>query len=192
VTSVSDNETLNNGRLTLGGVDNTSCVRTRRRRTRLTVFRSFIGDITYLPLTEVYPSNMYWGLDCSAMVYHTAAGKATQLTAEPAVRSGIIDSGTTLALLPSVRSSSRSRREELISMQDAFRTYVAQLPGAMVNSAGFLAIPDSVVPTMGNFTFTFSGHDVTLSPSAQLFPPEVAAEFGQSSACSPRSSGSPR
>jgi hypothetical protein len=65
---------------------------------------------------------------------------------------------------------------------DAFATYMAQLPGSTVNAYGFLQMPQATARAMGNLTFTFAKHTFVLSPSAQLFPPSVAAQFGQTGA----------
>lgn len=83
------------------------------------------------------------------------------LTARPARRVGIVDTGTTLLFIPS----------------DAFRLYKRAIPGAFTDGQGLLRVPSASIASLGNLTLTFGGKSFVLTPSAQLFPPAMGAQF---------------
>ena len=101
-----------------------------------------------------------------SLTYHPAGKSARALTASPARRVGIADSGTTLVFIPS----------------DAFRLYKKAIPGAFSDGQGLLRIPNSAVASMGNVTLTFGRKSLVLTPDAQLFPPAMGSQFALGSA----------
>jgi hypothetical protein len=130
VTTPYDGQGKTNGKMTIGGYASSALT----------------GKITYVPFTTRAPAKYYMGVDVALFKYQPASGAAAiALTGSgPTRRSGIVDTGTTLLLMPS----------------DIFNNYVSLLPGASVNSQGFLQVPNTVVPQMGNLTFTIGARDV--------------------------------
>lgn len=123
-----------NGELTLGGVDDWR----------------FFGELFYFRTTTVEPYAAYWGIDVSAVTFIPSINPAlaTNITA-------IVDTGTTLILLPS-------------SVYRAFLNAAGH--GAEVDSKTSLTRFDS--KPFGVFGIEFSGVPFMLTPDQYLVPQE--------------------
>jgi len=126
-----------NGELTLGGVDD----------------GGFSGELRYFPTTTVQPYADYWGIDVSAVTF-TPSTLATNITA-------IVDTGTTLILLPS-------------SVYRAFLNATGH--GGQADAKTSLTRFDS--KPVGEFGIKFSGAPFTLTPDQYLVPQEQYGNFG--------------
>ena len=128
-----------NGEVTFGGVDSSK----------------YTGSITYVPITSAYPSNEYWGIDCSEITYGTT--KVLGATA------GIVDTGTTLVLMST----------------SAVKALYKAIPGASLDSTtGLYTIPSSQVSKLKNITFNISGKAFTLTPAQYIVPANEVANMG--------------
>ncbi|KAL7004103.1 hypothetical protein EMMF5_006369 [Cystobasidiomycetes sp. EMM_F5] len=133
----------------------------------------YIGTINYFPRVSVSGYDKYWGISVDSVTYQHEGthGREAVDSLASASKLGFIDSGTTLAYLPT----------------DVYNQYVA-LTGAYINQdSGLLVIPSANVPEMGNMTMTIAGQDYILTPSAQLMPSEISALF--SNGATPDQSG---
>ncbi|KAG0147168.1 hypothetical protein CROQUDRAFT_670709 [Cronartium quercuum f. sp. fusiforme G11] len=128
-----------NGRLTFGGVDNSL----------------FLGQMAWIPRTSTKPSSSYYGVNLTI----TAAGSPIMVN-----KAGIMDTGTTLILLPN----------------EAFDRYVAKIPNATVLDDGLVMFPESSIHHIPQLGFDFGVFHATLSAEQQVLPMEEAHYFGAS------------
>lgn len=120
-------EGTNNGELTYGGVD----------------FSKIIGSIAYTPVAGSWSE--YWGIQTSISIGSTNTGTF----------SGVVDTGTTLVLLPPT----------------AFNAYVKAIPRASIDrNTGLLRFPKSSLSSVPTVAFNVGGQAFTLNPFAQLVP----------------------
>jgi len=134
-------DTENRGSLALGGTDPSK-------------FNA--GTLVY---TSKVDSNPYWGAKINKFTYSTSRSTQTLGAANPI---GIVDTGTTLMLLPA----------------DAFKAYMASIPGAYIASdTGLMMVPRSSYGSMGNLTFFWANKPFVLIPDAQLMPPALGQLF---------------
>ncbi|KII84032.1 hypothetical protein PLICRDRAFT_168090 [Plicaturopsis crispa FD-325 SS-3] len=125
------------GEMTFGGTDSSK----------------FGGDITYAPITSTSPSSEYWGVDA-----YINYGGATIMS----TNAGIVDTGTTMTLIPS----------------DAFASYQAAT-GATVDSAtGMLTLSAAQYSALGNLDFNIGGSTLTMTPNAQTWPRALNTALG--------------
>ncbi|KII86728.1 hypothetical protein PLICRDRAFT_177476 [Plicaturopsis crispa FD-325 SS-3] len=127
------------GSMMFGGVDSTK----------------YTGSITYAPITSKSPSSAYWGVDASISYGSTTFVKSS---------AGIVDTGTTMTLIPS----------------DAFALY-KQKTGAVVDSTtGLLTITAAQYAKLKDFNFVIGGKKHALTPNAQLWPRSLNTALGGS------------
>ncbi|KAH9808895.1 aspartic peptidase A1 [Melampsora americana] len=135
----SHNNTAQNGRLTFGGVQRSL----------------FTGKMTWIPKTLTKPASSYYGVNLTI----TASRKSIMLN-----KAGIIDTGTTLVLLP----------------DDAFKRYVAMIPNATILDDGLVMFPNSSIRHIPTLEFDFGGFKATLSANQQVLPIDQAHYYGAS------------
>ncbi|GBE89461.1 Polyporopepsin [Sparassis crispa] len=135
------NESDNNGAMTLGGVDS----------------EYYLGKVMYTPVTDTFPSNLYWGINITGATY----GFETII---PSSSAGIVDTGTTLVYLAN----------------EWFDSYLAAIPGSYfdANNTGLIVIPESSVDTLLPLEFEIGGVVYTLTATAQLLPKDQNTAWG--------------
>lgn len=107
----------------------------------------YTGDITYTPITTKRPANKYWGIDM-AVNYGSSGRSLMNSTA------GIVDTGSTLVLLPS----------------DAFDIYTNTTGAASDYKTGLLKISEENYNKLESMYFEIGGSTFELTKNAQTFP----------------------
>ncbi|KZW01131.1 acid protease [Exidia glandulosa HHB12029] len=131
---------VTDGELTFGGIDANHTV----------------GSLMFTPVTHVAPSSFFWGLDLS-VAYGSSPFSPTL--------SGILDTSTTLILLPT----------------DIFAAYKAAAGATLSQTVGLLQVSNAQFAAMKNFNFRIGGAIFSLTPNAQLFPRALNVDIGGSS-----------
>ncbi|KAG2355984.1 aspartic peptidase domain-containing protein [Suillus spraguei] len=103
------------------------------------------GNLSYVPITSTYPASAYWGIDQS-ITYGS-----TPILAETA---GIVDTGTTLILIPT----------------DAFNKYQSATGATLDESTGFLKISSDQYSQLSSLHFNTGGVTYELTPNGQIWP----------------------
>ena len=98
------------------------------------------------PITTVGPSNQFWGID--QMIRY---GSSTNILSSTA---GIIDSGTTLALIAT----------------DAFQRYQTATGGIPDRNTGLLRLTLTQFANLQSLFFTINGVQFEFTANAQIFP----------------------
>ncbi|EGG11789.1 aspartic peptidase A1 [Melampsora larici-populina 98AG31] len=135
----SHNNSTRNGRLTFGGVQNSL----------------FHGKMSWIPKTSTKPSSSYYGVNLTI----TASGKSIMPN-----KAGIVDTGTTLVLLP----------------DDAFKRYVNMIPNAKILDDGLVMFPKSSIQHIPTLEFDFGIFKATLTSNQQVLPIDQAHYYGAS------------
>ncbi|KIM73461.1 hypothetical protein PILCRDRAFT_829133 [Piloderma croceum F 1598] len=122
-------EGVQNGELTFGGIDLTR----------------FVGEITFVPITQTSPASNFWGIDQSITYGSTPILSST---------AGIVDTGTTLTLIAS----------------DAFATYQKATGGVPDSATGLLKITSAQYSALRDLHFKVGPRTFSLTPNAQIWP----------------------
>ncbi|EIN13874.1 aspartic peptidase A1 [Punctularia strigosozonata HHB-11173 SS5] len=131
-------EESTNGELTFGGVDNSKIT----------------GTVAFTPLTNTSPANEFWGINESIRY-------GTSTTIMPTT-AGIVDTGTTLTLLPT----------------DAFARYQSATGAVLDRNTGLLRLTTTQFANLQPLTFTTSGGSFTLTANAQAWPRALNTDIG--------------
>ncbi|KAG1821550.1 aspartic peptidase domain-containing protein [Suillus subaureus] len=111
------------------------------------------GNISYVPITLIYPASMYWGIDQSISY------GPTSILAETA---GVVDTGTTFILIAS----------------DAFDKYQSATGATLDESTGFLKISSDQYSQLSSLYFTTGGVTYELTPNGQIWPRSLNTAIG--------------
>lgn len=114
----------------------------------------FIGNLTFVPPTEIPPASTFWGFEQSL-----SFGES-RIPLLPAGTPGIMDTGTTLILLA----------------PESFEKY-QQLTGAVLDDVTGLLRVDSF-DSLQSLFFNIGGTEFEFIPDAQVFPPQLNVLFG--------------
>jgi len=128
---------VTSGELTFGGIN----------QTRIT------SDVAFTPITTTSPASQFWGIDQSVSYGSTTIMETT---------AGIVDTGTTLVLLPS----------------DAFARYVTATGAVNDAATGLLRITSAQFASLQPLNFVVGNNTFTLSPNAQLWPRSLNTAIG--------------
>ncbi|KAI0741300.1 acid protease [Daedaleopsis nitida] len=127
-----------NGELTWGGTDSSK----------------FVGALNFAPLTRTSPASEFWGIDQSIRL-----GPSTNIMSNTA---GIVDTGTTLMLIPT----------------DAFSRYERATGAKMDNTVGLLKITNNQFISLPSLFFTINGVTFEFTANAQIFPRALNTAIG--------------
>ncbi|KAF9224223.1 acid protease [Gyrodon lividus] len=134
------NSSDTNGVLTYGGVDSSL----------------YEGELTYIPVTETYPSSYYWGINVTSSTYGTK-------TVIPVSTAGVVDTGTMQVHLA----------------DDFFAVYMDAIPGAKLDhNRSFIEIPHSSIPHIQPLNFTIGCRVFSMDAAAQLIPTDQNTFWG--------------
>ncbi|KAI1786271.1 family A1 protease [Ganoderma leucocontextum] len=133
------NGTSTNGELTFGGTD----------------ARKFTGNLNFVPITTTSPASLYVGINQSI----TYGSKGQTILSST---SGIVDTGTTLILIPS----------------DAFSAYQHATGGTVDSETGLLKITKAQFANLRSLFFHIGKNTYELTPNAQIWPRALNAEIG--------------
>ncbi|TCD71159.1 hypothetical protein EIP91_012107 [Steccherinum ochraceum] len=133
----------------------------------------FTGAIEYFPITRTSPSSMYWGVDHS-ITY----GKQQILTGA----AGIVDTGSTLTLIPSGERICNFRFPKVSKLtdlpQDAFELYKKATGGVLDRPTGLLKLTSVQYANLQPLNFVINGKTFALSPNAQIWPRALNQNIG--------------
>ncbi|KAH0829210.1 acid protease [Lanmaoa asiatica] len=130
-------ESHGNGELMFGGYDSSV----------------IISSVNYVPLTTTFPASEFWGIDQSISYGGTTILSST---------AGIVDTGTTLILIATVRSSRNPA--------DAFKRYQSLTSATLDSTTGLLTITSSQYANLQTLSFNIGGTSYDLIPNAQIWP----------------------
>lgn len=125
-----------NGELVFGGVDP----------------GAFTGTLTLFPLTSTFPASEFFGVDATFV-----QGSNSILTS-----SGIVDTGTTLVLLPT----------------DTFEVYTAAVGAVEDPNVGLFTVTPAQFATLPTLNVVIDGVTFPLTPDAQRLPQQLNTAFG--------------
>ncbi|KAG1887146.1 acid protease [Suillus subluteus] len=111
------------------------------------------GDISYVPITSIYPASMYWGIDQSISY------GSTSILAETA---GVVDTGTTFISIAT----------------DAFDKYQSATGATLDESTGLLQISPDQYNQLSSLYFTTGGVTYELTPNGQIWPRSLNTAIG--------------
>ncbi|TBU55956.1 aspartic peptidase A1 [Dichomitus squalens] len=132
---------IGNGELTIGGTN------------RL----KFFGELNFIPFTSTSPASDYVGIDQS-ITYGIGRGATTIMSST----AGIVDTGTTLILIPS----------------DALATY-QNITGAVLDEdTGFLSITKEQYDNLESLFFHIGKNTFEITPNAQIWPRALNTAIG--------------
>jgi len=127
-----------NGEIDLGGIDTSKTT----------------SAVSYAPVSGA--DTRWWGINVPVTVGSSSLGSF----------SGIVDTGTTLIILP----------------QTVYNAWIKAIPSASVdNESGLVKFPKSSLNSVPNITFTVGGTAFTLNKFAQLVEQGLYSAFGLSS-----------
>ncbi|PIL30059.1 transporter [Ganoderma sinense ZZ0214-1] len=131
--------TSTDGELTFGGIDP----------------RRFIGRLDFVPITSTSPASLYVGIDQS--ITYGFKGRTILSSA-----SGIVDTGTTLILIPS----------------DAFAEYQQATGGTVDSVTGLLKITKEQYACLESLFFHIGENTYEFTPNAQIWPRALNSGIG--------------
>ncbi|KAG1828758.1 acid protease [Suillus subalutaceus] len=111
------------------------------------------GDISYVPITSIYPASMYWGIDQSISY------GSTSILAETA---GVVDTGSTFISIAT----------------DAFDKYQSATGATLDESTGLLQISPDQYNQLSSLYFTTGGVTYELTPNGQIWPRSLNTAIG--------------
>ncbi|KAF8495728.1 aspartic peptidase domain-containing protein [Russula emetica] len=123
------------GQLTFGGTDSTK----------------YTGNINYVPVTDTFPSTLYWGVNASFQ-YGEADGNAPHILLGNTA--GIVDTGTTLLYIAT----------------DAYNRYVDHTGAVIDEDTGLLRISKEKYDKLQSLFLDIGGNTYELIPNAQIWP----------------------
>ncbi|KAJ7607163.1 acid protease [Roridomyces roridus] len=129
---------IQNGELTFGGTDSTK----------------FTGEIHFAPVTTVAPASEFWGITQSVRY-----GASTTIFNNLA---GIVDTGTTLLLLPT----------------SGFNTYTRATGAVQDATTGLLRVTNAQFNKLQSLFFTINGQTFEFTANAQLWPRALNTAIG--------------
>ncbi|KAJ7621411.1 acid protease [Roridomyces roridus] len=129
---------IQNGELTFGGTDSTK----------------FTGEIHFAPVTTVAPASEFWGITQSVRY-----GASTTIFNNLA---GIVDTGTTLLLLPT----------------SGFNTYTRATGAVEDATTGLLRVTNAQFNKLQSLFFTINGQTFEFTANAQLWPRALNTAIG--------------
>ncbi|KAJ3490046.1 hypothetical protein NLI96_g1724 [Meripilus lineatus] len=135
------NESVTNGQLTFGGVDATK----------------YTGELTYVPVTTTQPAGAYFGIN------QTISYGSESVPILPSL-AGIVDTGTTLFLLPT----------------DVIAKYQQVTGAQMDQNVGLLSLTPDQFANLESLFVNIGGQTFEFTPTAQAFPRSLNAAFGGS------------
>ncbi|KAF9454183.1 aspartic peptidase A1 [Macrolepiota fuliginosa MF-IS2] len=148
-----------NGELTWGGTDSSK----------------YTGSLSYTPLTTVYPSSYYWGIDQSVRY-----GTSTILSST----AGIVDTGGSPSPLSDVYGvlSVRFLGTTLVLLaSDAVSLYQSATGAVLDSTTGLLSITAAQYANLESLFFTTNGVTYELTANAQIWPRALNTAIGGSS-----------
>ncbi|KAI0797322.1 acid protease [Irpex lacteus] len=130
-----------NGELTFGGVNS----------------ERFIGDIHYVPITSTPKASTFVGID----QFISYGSSRLPIMAKT---SGIVDTGTTLIVIP----------------QDAFSAYTAATGAVIDSTTGFLTVTQAQYDALQSLYFTIDNVEYEITKNAQKWPSALNTAIGGS------------
>ncbi|EJC99400.1 family A1 protease [Fomitiporia mediterranea MF3/22] len=113
------------------------------------------SDVVFTPITSTSPASEFFGIDQS-ITYGSDGTVVLPSTA------GIVDTGTTLFLLPT----------------DAFNTYTTLTGATMDNNVGLLSLTPENFANLQSLFFNIGGSAFEFTPNAQLWPRALNTAIG--------------
>ncbi|KAF8878051.1 aspartic peptidase domain-containing protein [Mucidula mucida] len=113
----------------------------------------FTGEMTYVPITKTSPASKYWGVD-----QEICYGSDTIMNKS----AGIVDTGTTLVLLPS----------------DAFEKYQEATGAKMDRATGLLCVTEEQYHNMKSLNFKIGDTTMEMTNNAQIWPRNMNQMLG--------------
>uniref|UniRef100_A0A8H8CQ32 Peptidase A1 domain-containing protein n=1 Tax=Psilocybe cubensis TaxID=181762 RepID=A0A8H8CQ32_PSICU len=114
----------------------------------------FTGNISYISLTNKFPSSEFWGFDHSIRY-----GSSTTILSSG---TGVVDTGATFILLA----------------RDAFNRYQAATNSQPDSNTGLLKLPASSYNSLESLFFSAGEHTFEFTSNAQIWPRSLNADIG--------------
>lgn len=126
---------------------------------------TYVGELSYVPVTSKSPAGSYWGIDQSISYGPTGSDPssgAENFTPILETSAGILDTGTTLLYLAS----------------DAFKAYQKSTGAELHENTGLLKLSTEQFKQLGSLYFFIGGQTYVMVPDAQIWPKELNTTIG--------------